>query len=177
MCRPGSSIPTTPLTPSSDRCHGCCSDSNIDPGSRGNQGGAGVWWPLGSMPSLRSAEGRVCLLPVPLSCRRRAAWPYSFPAPAANSWERISHRSHSSLRRSPPQLLDSRSRGLRVQLLGPRGEGGGDRRETCNFDWTEEMSFSTPGFLRTLLAPEPSKSMGPKPFASWSEGFRGGQLS
>lgn len=101
---PGSRIQiiTTPSIPSSDWCHRCHHDSFSDPGSRGNQGGAGAGWPLGSTPSLRSAEGRASLLPVPHSCRRLAAWPYSFPAPAANSWERISHQRHSSPRRSPP---------------------------------------------------------------------------
>lgn len=101
---PGSGIQTitTRSIPPSDWCHRCRGDSYSDPGSRGNQGGAGAGWPLGSTPSLRSAEGRACLLPVPHSCRLLAAWPYSFPAPAANSWERISHQRHSSPRWSPP---------------------------------------------------------------------------
>lgn len=80
---PGSRIQiiTTPSIPSSDWCHRCHHDSFSDPGSRGNQGGAGAGWPLEArLPcALQKGEPASYLFPTPVAASLPG--PTAFPLP------------------------------------------------------------------------------------------------
>lgn len=167
--------PTTLSIPSSDWCHGRWGNSLSDPGSQGKQGGAGVGLPLGSMPSLRSAEGREpasYLFPTPVTAALPG--PTAFPLlPPQTAGSPSPTGATSHLGGAHPSYLTAEARASECSYWGRREREAGTGEKPPPLIGQKRCHSQLQGFCG-LTASEPLKSVVPNPSVSWSESFRGG---